>query len=102
MNEKVPQSRMTEATDAVERVYRNRRAAIVAGLVRLCGDFFASGQSLAAAHAVDIVRGTRASRRRGWSSRPMLLGELIGQEPTLVDQYRLLLDELDAVSAPGD
>jgi hypothetical protein len=29
----------------------------------------------------------------------MLLGELIGQEPTLVDQYRLLLD---AVSAPGD
>jgi hypothetical protein len=32
----------------------------------------------------------------------MLLGELIGQEPTLVDQYRLLLDELDAVSAPGD
>jgi predicted RNA polymerase sigma factor len=42
MNEKVPRSRMTGATEAVERVYRDERAAVVAvvaGLIRLCGDF---------------------------------------------------------------
>jgi predicted RNA polymerase sigma factor len=33
---------MTGATEAVERVYRDERAAVVAvvaGLIRLCGDF---------------------------------------------------------------
>ena len=39
MTDGVPQSRQTDATRAVERVYRDERTAIVAGLIRLCGDF---------------------------------------------------------------
>ncbi len=34
-----PQSRSSDAAVVVERVYRNERASIVAGLIRLCGDF---------------------------------------------------------------
>lgn len=35
----VPQGRRADANEAVERVYRDDRTAIVAGLIRLCGDF---------------------------------------------------------------
>lgn len=34
-----PQGRPDDATSVVERVYRDERTAIVAGLIRLCGDF---------------------------------------------------------------
>lgn len=34
-----PQGRSSAAAEVVERVYRDERAAIVAGLIRLCGDF---------------------------------------------------------------
>jgi RNA polymerase sigma-70 factor, ECF subfamily len=39
MEDGVPQGQRTDAALAVERVYRDERAAIVAGLIRLCGDF---------------------------------------------------------------
>lgn len=39
MPEGAPQGRPNDATSVVERVYRDERAAIVAGLIRLCGDF---------------------------------------------------------------
>lgn len=39
MSEKEPQGRRADATRAVEEVYRTERAAIVGGLIRLCGDF---------------------------------------------------------------
>lgn len=39
MSEESSQRRKAEASAAVERVYRDERAAIVAGLIRLCGDF---------------------------------------------------------------
>lgn len=39
MEPESPQGRSSDAADVVERVYRDERAAIVAGLIRLCGDF---------------------------------------------------------------
>lgn len=39
MPEGAPQGRPDDATSVVERVYRDERAVIVAGLIRLCGDF---------------------------------------------------------------
>ena len=59
MPDEAPQSRRPVATEVVEDVYRGERAGIVAGLIRLCGDF-----SL----AEDVVQEAFSKALERWTS----------------------------------